>query len=323
MTNTLNITTMKKNFNNQNFEWLFDDITSTMPKIIFVGIILTYAITAALNVYFLPLPLMLSIPASLMLQFGRFAIVFIDFLNPSSKRSVYPPKVAAIATVVALLELFFSIQGQATGAEFYAMFFFIGTIICFGYVLEIQFIEKGIEAYGIGIKAPRKRSVPKKDKEPVQMNTTVRSVQLSLAIMLVLGVTTVNAQNNHYLAYNTVGFKKIGNKLLERSYYSVADGSYTVDTITYDMLSGIDLWDGYSNTTSDNCLFMTFGTLNLEYYPFFELWKHGKKYYDYHDLLKFVSNYVKRNFLNKRINYDEIRRHRSSHEAKRLGSLRD
>ncbi len=69
---------------------------------------------------------------------------------PSSKRSVYPPKVAAIATVVALLELFFSIQGQATGAEFYAMFFFIGTIICFGYVLEIQFIEKGIEAYGIG-----------------------------------------------------------------------------------------------------------------------------------------------------------------------------
>ncbi len=35
-------------------------------------------------------------------------------------------------------------------------------------------------------------------KEPVQMNTTVRSVQLSLAIMLVLGVTTVNAQNNHF-----------------------------------------------------------------------------------------------------------------------------
>ena len=323
MTITLNITQMKKNFNNQNFEWLFDDITSTMPKIIFVGIILTYAITAALNVYFLPLPLLLSIPASLMLQFGRFAIVFIDFLNPSSKRSVYPPKVAAIATVVALLELFFSIQGQATGAEFYAMFFFIGTIICFGYVLEIQFIEKGIEAYGIGIKAPRKRNVPSKGKEPVQMNTTVRSVQLSLAIMLVLGVTTVNAQNNHFLAYNTVGFEKIGNKLLERSYYSEADNTYTVDTITYDMLSGIDLWDGYSRTTYDNCLFMTYGTLNLEYFPLMGIWKHGKKYYDYYSLLKFVSKYVKRHFLNKKINYDEIRRHRSSNEAKRLGSLRD
>lgn len=323
MTITLNITKMKKNFNNQNFEWLFDDITASMPKIIFVGIILTYMITAALNVYFLPLPLLLSIPASLMLQFGRFAIVFIDFLNPSTKRSMYPPKVAAIATVVSLLELFFSIQGQATGSAFYAMFFFIGTIICFGYVLEIQFIEKGIEAYAIGMKEPRKRNVLKKDKEPVQMNTTVRSVQLSLAIMLVLGVNSLTAQNNHFMAYNTVSFEKIGNKLLERRYYSEADDTYTVDTIHYNMLSGIDLWDGYSRTTYDNCLFMTFGTQNITYLPIFGTWEIGNKYYEYYDLLKFISKYVKRNFLNKKINYDEICRHRSSHAAKRLGSMRD
>ena len=323
MTITKHHIKMKKNFNNQTFEWLFNDIASSMPKIIFVGIILTYLITAALNVYFLPLPLLLSIPASLMLQFGRFAIVFIDFLNPSEKRSPYPAKVAAGATVVALLELYFSIQGQATGAEFYAMFIFIGTVICFGYFLEIQFIEKGIEAYGIGMKTPRKRNAPSKSKEPVQMNTTVRSVQLSLAIMLVLGVTTVNAQNNHFMAYNTMSLEKIGDKMLERCYYSEADDSYTVDTITYNMLSGINLWDGYSRTTYDNCLFMTYGTLNLEYFPLMGLWKHGKKYYDYHDLLKFVSKYVKRNFLNKKINYDEIRRHRSSHEAKRLSSMRD
>ena len=323
MTITKHHIKMKKNFNNQTFEWLFNDIASSMPKIIFVGIILTYLITAALNVYFLPLPLLLSIPASLMLQFGRFAIVFIDFLNPSEKRSPYPAKVAAGATVVALLELYFSIQGQSTGAEFYAMFIFIGTVICFGYFLEIQFIEKGIEAYGIGIKAPRKRNVPSKGKEPVQMNTTVRSVQLSLAIMLVLGVTTVNGQNNHFMAYNTMSLEKIGDKMLERCYYSEADDSYTVDTIHYDMLDGINLWDGYSRTTYDNCLFMTYGTLNLEYFPLMGIWKHGKKYYDYYSLLKFVSKYVKRNFLNKKINYDEIRRHRSSHEAKRLGSVRD
>lgn len=314
---------MKKNFNNQTFEWLFNDIASSMPKIIFVGIILTYLITAALNVYFLPLPLLLSIPASLMLQFGRFAIVFIDFLNPSEKRSPYPAKVAAGATVVALLELYFSIQGQSTGAEFYAMFIFIGTVICFGYFLEIQFIEKGIEAYGIGIKTPRKRNTTKKEKEPVKMNTTVRSVQLSLAIMLVLAVTTVNGQNNHFMAYNTMSLEKIGDKMLERCYYSEADDSYTVDTIHYDMLDGINLWDGYSRTTYDNCLFMTFGTQQLEYFPLMGLWKHGKKYYDYHDLLKFVSKYVKRNFLNKKINYDEIRRDRSSHEAKWVSSLRD
>ena len=314
---------MKKNFNNQTFEWLFNDIASSMPKIIFVGIILTYLITAALNVYFLPLPLLLSIPASLMLQFGRFAIVFIDFLNPSEKRSPYPAKVAAGATVVALLELYFSIQGQSTGAEFYAMFIFIGTVICFGYFLEIQFIEKGIEAYGIGMKTPRKRNVSKKEKEPVKMNTTVRSVQLSLAIMLVLAVTTVNGQNNHFMAYNTMSLEKIGYKTLERCYYSEADDSYTVDTIHYDMLDGINLWDGYSRTTYDNCLFMTFGTQQLEYFPLMGLWKHGKKYYDYYSLLKFVSKYVKRHFLNKKINYDEIRRDRSSHEAKWFGSMRD
>jgi len=314
---------MKKNFNNQKFEWLFDDIASSMPKIIFVGIILTYLITAALNVYFLPLPLMLSIPASLMLQFGRFAIVFIDFLNPSEKKSPYPAKVAAGATVVALLELFFSIQGQTSGAEFYAMFIFIGTVICFGYFLEIQFIQKGIEAYGIGMKTPRKRNVLKKDKEPLKMNTTVRSVQLSLAIMLVLGVTTINGQNNHFFAYNTMSLEKIGNKMLERCYYSEANESYTVDTITYDMLSGINLWDGYSRTTYDNTMFMTYGTQHFEYYPLAGIWKYGNKYYDYIGLLKFVSKYVKRNFLNKKINYDEIRRHRSSHEAKRISSMRD
>jgi hypothetical protein len=275
---------MKKNFNNQNFEWLFDDIASSMPKIIFVGIILTYLITAALNVYFLPLPLMLSIPASLMLQFGRFAIVFIDFLNPSEKKSPYPAKVAAGATIVALLELFFSIQGQTSGAEFYAMFIFIGTVICFGYFLEIQFI---------------------------------------LAIMLVLGVTTINGQNNHFFAYNTMSLEKIGNKMLERCYYSEANESYTVDTITYDMLSGINLWDGYSRTTYDNTMFMTYGTQHFEYFPLAGIWKYGNKYYDYIGLLKFVSKYVKRNFLNKKINYDEIRRHRSSHEAKRFSSVRN
>jgi uncharacterized membrane protein YhaH (DUF805 family) len=300
---------MKKNFNNQNFEWLFQDITSYMPRIIFTGIILTYLITAALNVYFLPLPLLLSIPASLMLQFGRFAVVFIDFLNPSDKRSKYPPRVAAIATVIALLELWFSIQGQTTGSEFWAMFFFIGAIICFGYVLEIQFIEKGIEAYGIGIKTQRKRNVTKKDKEPLKMNTTMRSVQLSLAIMLILGITTINAQNNHFMAYNTMSLEKIDKGLLERRFYSEADESYTIDTITYDMLSGIDLWDGYSRTTYDNCLFMTYGTQNIEYFPLAGVWKYKNKYYDYIGLLKFVSKYVKTNFLNKKISYGKIRRH--------------
>ena len=299
---------MKKNFNNQNFEWLFQDITSSMPKIIFTGIILTYLITAALNVYFLPLPLLLSIPASLMLQFGRFAVVFIDFLNPSDKRSKYPPRVAAIATVIALLELWFSIQGQTTGAEFWAMFFFIGAIICFGYVLEIQFIEKGIEAYGIGVKEPRTRRRVVRETTKTNISTT-QPIKFTMAVCFILAVAYLPAQNNHFFAYNTMSLEKIDKGLLERCYYSEADDSYTVDTITYDMLSGINLWDGYSRTTYDNTMFMTYGTQNFEYFPLAGLWKYKNKYYDYYDLLKFVSKYVKRNFLNKKINYGKIRRH--------------
>ena len=299
---------MKKQFNNQNFEWLFQDITSSMPKIIFTGIILTYLITAALNVYFLPLPLLLSIPASLMLQFGRFAVVFIDFLNPSDKRSKYPPRVAAIATVIALLELWFSIQGQTTGAEFWAMFFFIGAIICFGYVLEIQFIEKGIEAYGIGIKEPRTRRRVVREVTKTNISST-QPIKFTMAVCFILTVAYLPAQNNHFFAYNAMSVEKIDKGLLERRYYSDADESYTVDTITYDLLSGINLWDGYSRTTYDNTMFMTYGTQNFEYFPLAGVWKYKNKYYDYIGLLKFVSKYFKRNFLNKKITYGKIRRH--------------
>ena len=299
---------MKKNFNNQNFEWLFQDITSSMPKIIFTGIILTYLITAALNVYFLPLPLLLSIPASLMLQFGRFAVVFIDFLNPSDKRSKYPPRVAAIATVIALLELWFSIQGQTTGAEFWAMFFFIGAIICFGYVLEIQFIEKGIEAYGIGVKEPRTRRRVVREVTKTNISST-QPIKFTMAVCFILTVAYLPAQNNHFFAYNAMSVEKIDKGLLERRYYSEANESYTIDTITYDLLSGINLWDGYSRTTYDNTMFMTYGTQNFEYFPLAGVWKYKNKYYDYIGLLKFVSKYFKRNFLNKKITYGKIRRH--------------
>jgi hypothetical protein len=243
-----------------------------------------------------------------MLQFGRFAVVFIDFLNPSDKRSKYPPRVAAIATVIALLELWFSIQGQTTGTEFWAMFFFIGAIICFGYVLEIQFIEKGIEAYGIGVKEPKTRRRVVREVTKTNISST-QPIKFTMAVCFILAVGYLPAQNNHFMAYNTMSLEKIDKGLLERRYYSEADDSYTVDTITYDLLSGIDLWDGYSRTTYDNCLFMTYGTQNIEYFPLAGIWKYNNKYYDYIGLLKFVSKYVKRNFLNKKINYGKIRRH--------------
>ena len=294
---------MKKNFNNQNFEWLFQDITSSMPKIIFTGIIFTYLITAALNVYFLPLPLMLSIPASLMLQFGRFAVVFIDFLNPSDKRSKYPPRVAAIATVIALLELWFSIQGQTTGAEFWAMFFFIGAIICFGYVLEIQFIEKGIEAYGIGVKEPRARRRRVVRETTTTNISSTQPIKFTMAVCFMFAVYLLPAQSNHFMAFNWMSVEKIGGDKLERTYYDRHEDKHYIDTITTDFLSSWNFWDGYTLPTSDNDLFMTYGTQILKYNKKTQLWTYKGKTMDYVDLLKFLVKYTRKNFIKKKVQW--------------------
>jgi hypothetical protein len=121
-----------------------------MPAITFWGILATYAVTAALNVWSIPLPVYISIPAALAIQFGRFAIVFVDFLNPTGKRSTLPAIIATGATVVALMELSFSLQFlKMAGAEFWSMFLFGGMVIMFGYLLEINFIKKGAEAFGL------------------------------------------------------------------------------------------------------------------------------------------------------------------------------
>jgi len=139
------------NFQNPAFAEIFDGITARMPAITFYGIIIVYSVTAALNCFFIPLPLYLSIPAALALQFGRFAIVFMDFLNPTGTRSAWPPLIAAVATIIALAELGFSIQDIGwTGAKFWSVFLFGGAVISFGYLLEVNFISKGAEAFGMG-----------------------------------------------------------------------------------------------------------------------------------------------------------------------------
>ena len=148
-----NIQIMRQtNFINPAFEAIFKNVSDYMPAITFIGIIGTYLITAGINVYFIPLPLILSIPAALALQFGRFAIVFIDFLHPTGKRSIYPSLIATGATIAALVELYHSVSGIMQQSEVIAVYLFLSMIIISGYVLELNFIRKGYEAY----QAPKK-----------------------------------------------------------------------------------------------------------------------------------------------------------------------
>ena len=142
------------NFQNRAFHDLFESISSNMPAITFFGILLTYGITAAINVYFLPIDPLYSIPAALAIQFGRFAVVFTDFLNPTGKRSPWPPVIATVATIVALIEYSFSVQdiqleSSWTDARYWSVYLFGSMLIVFGYILELNFISKGAEGYGM------------------------------------------------------------------------------------------------------------------------------------------------------------------------------
>jgi hypothetical protein len=137
---------MEKHFTNTQFKWTFESISDNIPTIMLLTILLTYGVNAYLTAIFLPINFWVAITASTILQLGRFAVVLIDFINPTKGRS---PKIALGATVIALIEVFFGLMEKYSGAEFITMFFFVGTIVCFGYLLEINFVNKGVEAYGL------------------------------------------------------------------------------------------------------------------------------------------------------------------------------
>ena len=142
------------NFQSDTFRELMEGITRNIPALMFFGIVITYVVTAMLNIHVIPLPPMIAIPAAVMIQFGRFAVVFMDFLNPTGFRSKYPPVIATVATVVALVELGFSVQDIQeaqgwTAARYWSVYLFGSMLIGFGYILELNFIAKGVEAYGM------------------------------------------------------------------------------------------------------------------------------------------------------------------------------
>jgi len=143
-----NLSNSNQKFANPAFASIFNGITAQMPGITFYGIIASYLITAALNVHFIPLPIFIAIPGALAIQFGRFAVVFMDFLNPTGTRSPWPGIVATIATVAALAELAFSLPASSN-SEWWALMLFGSMVICSGYVLEMNFIRKGAEAFGM------------------------------------------------------------------------------------------------------------------------------------------------------------------------------
>jgi hypothetical protein len=130
---------------NPAFVKLLEKIQKVIPNVMFIWIFITYLITAIINIYFLPLPLWITIPISLVIQGSRFLVVFMNFLNnPTIFKSNMPSKIALLATILALIELLFTLMNRtATITENASIFLFFGNIVIFGYFLEINFVKMG------------------------------------------------------------------------------------------------------------------------------------------------------------------------------------
>ena len=130
---------------NPAFLKLLAKIQKVIPNVMFIWILITYLITAIINIYFIPLPLWITIPVALIIQGGRLLVVFLNFLNnPQIYKSDIPSKIALFATILALVELLFTLMNRsATITENASIYLFFATIILFGYFLEVNFIKMG------------------------------------------------------------------------------------------------------------------------------------------------------------------------------------
>lgn len=151
--------------NNIHSTKVYSLIYRNIAALMLLTILLSYSINAYLIAIFLPLPFTLAIISSGILQACRFAVVFMDFVNPEDgQRSKIPALIALGATVTGIIELIFALSTRYKGADFYSMFFFVGTIISFGYLLEVNFMNKGLGVKKVdknqAIKVIEKREIP-------------------------------------------------------------------------------------------------------------------------------------------------------------------
>jgi len=130
---------------NPAFIKLLEKIQGVIPNVMFIWIFITYLITAIINIYFLPLPLWITIPISLVIQGSRFLVIFQNFLvNPKIYRSNIPSKIAIFATGMSLMELLLTLLNRnAPLIENASIFIFLATIIIFGYFMEVNFVKFG------------------------------------------------------------------------------------------------------------------------------------------------------------------------------------
>jgi hypothetical protein len=131
---------------NPTFERLLKQIQVVLPKLALASILLNYFVTAVINIYSTHLPKYIAIPGAFVVVLGRVIIVTMDYLSFNGRHSIWPSIAASFLTLFALVELYFSLRIQFEDFNhFISAYIFIGTGILLGYILELNFIFKGME----------------------------------------------------------------------------------------------------------------------------------------------------------------------------------
>jgi hypothetical protein len=92
---------------------------------------------------FLPFHWSLSLLTGIILSFGRFLMIFTEFLSDSmtNNKNKWQKIVAGILTIIGLIELYLSLKTFYPD-QFVPVFLNIGAIIILGFALELSFLEK-------------------------------------------------------------------------------------------------------------------------------------------------------------------------------------
>ena len=122
---------------------LLNLIKRILPACTIFFILVSYLVIAILNSFFLPFHWSLSLLAGIILSFGRFLMIFTEFLSDSitKNNNLWQKVVAGILTFIGIVELYISLKNHYP-VQFIPIFLNIGAIIILGYALELSFLEK-------------------------------------------------------------------------------------------------------------------------------------------------------------------------------------
>jgi len=122
---------------------LLNFIKRILPVCTIFFILVSYLVIAILNSLFLPFHWSLSLLTGIILSFGRFLMIFTEFLSDlmTNNKNKWQKIVAGILTVIGLIELYLSLKTFYPD-QFIPVFLNIGAIIILGYALELSFLEK-------------------------------------------------------------------------------------------------------------------------------------------------------------------------------------